>query len=91
MTNEVMLAHRHVDTDEPMRHVEDERVDGLRVSEYTCSCGFGAAVLSRVDEEKQGPAGPTRCRRPPRSHRRSGARSPLGGDRQSRVKWSGSW
>jgi hypothetical protein len=58
MTDEVMLAHRHVDTEEPMRHVEDERVDGLRVSEYACSCGFGAALLSRVDEEQQGASWP---------------------------------
>ena len=58
MSDEVMLAHRHVDAEEPMRHVEDERIDGLRVSEYSCSCGFGAAVLSRVEEEQQGVSWP---------------------------------
>jgi hypothetical protein len=58
MSNEVMVAHRHVDTEEQMKHVEDERIDGLRVSEYTCSCGFGAAVLSRVDDEEQGMSWP---------------------------------
>jgi hypothetical protein len=58
MTDEVMLAHRHVEGEEPMRHVEDERLHGLRVAEYACSCGFGAAVLSRADEEQQGASWP---------------------------------
>jgi len=64
MTDEVLVAHRHIDTEEPMKHVDDDRVDGLRVREYTCICGFGAAVLSRVDDEEQGASWPFTLRTP---------------------------
>jgi hypothetical protein len=64
MTDEVMLAHRHVEGEEPMRNVEDERIHGLRVAEYACSCGFGAAVLSRADEEQQGASWPYALKTP---------------------------
>jgi hypothetical protein len=41
-----------------MRAVDDDRVDGLRVREYACACGFVAAVLSRVEDEDPGTTWP---------------------------------
>ena len=45
------MVHRHEDEERPMRHLDDERIDGLRVREYTCDCGYIAAVLTRVRDE----------------------------------------
>jgi hypothetical protein len=58
MTDEVQLTHRHGDTEEPMNTVDDGRIDGLRVREFTCSCGFAAAVLSRVEDQEPGVSWP---------------------------------
>lgn len=58
MTDEVQLTHRHGDSEEPMNAVDDGRIDGLRVREFACSCGFAAAVLSRVEDEEPGVAWP---------------------------------
>ena len=54
MTDELLLTHRHEETQEPMHDVRDGRIDGLRVREYACGCGFGAAVLSRAEDEEPG-------------------------------------
>jgi hypothetical protein len=56
--DEVIINHRHGDAPTEMSTVDDERVDGLRVREYACSCGFAAAVLSRVDGEEPGKGWP---------------------------------
>lgn len=52
------MVHRHDDAERPMRHVDDERIDGLRVREFSCDCGYSVAVLSRVAEEQQGQSWP---------------------------------
>ena len=49
-----------------MQHVDDERIDGLKLREYACSCGFTAAVLTRVAEEQPGQSWPFRFREAPR-------------------------
>jgi hypothetical protein len=56
MTDTVAMTHRHDDGERAMRHVDDERIDGLRLREYTCDCGFSAAVLTRVAQERTGPS-----------------------------------
>ncbi len=64
MTEQVSIRHRHDDGEEPMLHVDDERIDGLRLREFTCRCGFSAAVLTRVAEERQGERWPFAFRTP---------------------------
>ena len=65
MIDEVLVTHRHDDGDEPMTPVDDDRVDGLRVREFTCRrCGFAAGVLSRVEDEQQGASWPYAFRTP---------------------------
>jgi hypothetical protein len=58
VAGEVLVSHSHGDGHEEMRPVDDDRVDGLRVREYSCTCGFVAAVLSRVDDEEPGASWP---------------------------------
>jgi hypothetical protein len=65
MTDHVEMTHRHADGDEPMAHVDDERIDGLQLREYTCPCGFSAALLTRVAEAHQGESWPFRFREAP--------------------------
>jgi hypothetical protein len=60
--DEVGMNHRHDDGERPMRHEDDERIDGLRLREYSCDCGFSAAVLTRVDSERQGASWPFQFR-----------------------------
>jgi hypothetical protein len=67
MNDDVTISHSHADGEQPMDHVSDERVDGLRLQEYTCSCGFSAAILTRVTEERQGQSWPFQFRSPPLS------------------------
>jgi hypothetical protein len=66
MPDEIDLHHRHPDTERRMAPGEDSRVDGLRVRQYECDCGYAAAVLSPVDEEEQGQSWPYRLVRPNR-------------------------
>ncbi len=54
MIDEVGMIHRHADGERPMRHEVDKRIDGLRLREYACECGFSAAVLTKVDAERPG-------------------------------------
>jgi hypothetical protein len=58
VVDEVLVTHTHGDAQQEMRPVDDDRVDGLRVREYACSCGFVAAVLSRVEDEQPGTTWP---------------------------------
>ena len=58
LVDEVSLAHAHGDEQYEMYAADDNRIDGLRVREYTCMCGFAAAVLSRVEDEQPGPKWP---------------------------------
>jgi hypothetical protein len=60
MTDEVQVTHRHGDNEEPMNPVDDGRIDGLRVRQYACACGFAAAVLNRVEDQEQGASWPYR-------------------------------
>jgi hypothetical protein len=53
-SDHVAVTHAHGGGDQPMQAVDDERIDGLRVREYTCVCGFTAAVLNRVEDEEPG-------------------------------------
>lgn len=64
MTDEVVVTHRHEDGDEPMAPAGDDRVDGLRLREYACGCGFGAAILSRIEDQTPGASRPFAFRRP---------------------------
>ena len=66
MTDEVTVIHRHGDGEQPMLPVGDDHVDGLRVREFACSCGFGTAVLSKVESESQGASWPYTMRDPAR-------------------------
>jgi hypothetical protein len=54
----VVIQHRHDDFERPMAPVDDSRVDGLRVRQFSCECGFGAAILSRNDPEEPGSSWP---------------------------------
>jgi hypothetical protein len=65
MTDNVAMIHRHDDDERPMRHIEDERIDGLRLRQYSCDCGFAAAVLTKVEEEHQGASWPFSFRMAP--------------------------
>jgi hypothetical protein len=65
MIDEVGMTHRHADGERPMRYQDDERIDGLRLREYSCDCGFSAAVLTRVPEEHQGESWPFNFRTSP--------------------------
>ena len=58
MTDQVDMTHRHDDGEQAMQHIDDERIDGLRLREYACACGFSAAVLTRVGDENQGQSWP---------------------------------
>jgi hypothetical protein len=60
MSDELVIQHRHPDDARSMAPVDDSRVDGLRVRQFACDCGYGAAVLSRVDELEPGPSWPYR-------------------------------
>lgn len=60
--DQLEITHRHADGAFEMSHVDDERIDGLRLREYSCSCGFTAAVLTRVAEEQQGQSWPFQFR-----------------------------
>lgn len=61
MEDEIVLTHRHDDAERhQMAAGNESRVDGLRVREYECPCGFSAAVLSRTTEEQIGPSWPFR-------------------------------
>jgi hypothetical protein len=63
MTDQLLVQHRHDEGDQHvMQHVDDERIDGLKLREYTCTCGFTAAVLTRVPEEQPGHSWPFRFR-----------------------------
>ena len=65
MTDNVAMIHRHDDDERPMHHIEDERIDGLRLRQYSCDCGFAAAVLTKVEEEHQGTSWPFSFRMAP--------------------------
>lgn len=58
LVDEVLVTHAHGDAQQEMRPVDDDRVDGLRVREYACTCGFVAAVLSRVEDQEPGTTWP---------------------------------
>ncbi len=60
--DQLAMTHRHADGEFEMAHVDDERIDGLRLRQYACSCGFTAAVLTRVAEEQQGQSWPFQFR-----------------------------
>jgi hypothetical protein len=60
MSDEVQVTHRHGESEEPMNAVDDGRVDGLRVRQYACACGFAAAVLSKVKDQEPGVTWPYR-------------------------------
>ena len=64
MSEQVLITHQHDDGEQPMEHVDDERIDGLRLRQYACGCGFTAAVLTRVAEERQGESWPFAFRAP---------------------------
>jgi hypothetical protein len=67
MSDDVRMHHHHAeDGEQVMQHVDAERIDGLKLREYTCSCGFTAAVLTRVEEELPGQSWPFRFREPGR-------------------------
>jgi hypothetical protein len=65
MSDEVGMNHRHADGERPMRHDDDERIDGLRLREFSCDCGYSAAVLTRMDSEQQGKSWPFQFRSQP--------------------------
>jgi hypothetical protein len=67
MSDDLVVTHRHADGEEPMQHLADDRVDGLRLQEYACPCGYSAAVLTRVAEEQQGHSWPFQFRSAPLS------------------------
>jgi hypothetical protein len=54
MADSLAITHGHANVDEPMRAASDERIDGLRVREFVCACGFVTAVLNRVEDEEPG-------------------------------------
>jgi hypothetical protein len=56
--DDVALTHAHSDIEQAMHPVGDDRIDGLRVREFACACGFAAALLSRVDDIDPGPSWP---------------------------------
>ena len=58
MIDEVGMIHRHSDGERLMRYQDDERIAGLRLREYSCDCGFSAAVLTKVDTEVPGKSWP---------------------------------
>jgi hypothetical protein len=58
MSDEVLITHRHLENEEPMDAVDDGRIDGLRVRQYACACGFAAAVLSRIEDQQPGMSWP---------------------------------
>jgi hypothetical protein len=58
MSDEVQVTHHHGESEEPMNAVDDGRIDGLRVRQYACACGFAAAVLSPVEDQEQGASWP---------------------------------
>jgi hypothetical protein len=64
MIDEVGMIHRHDDGEQPMRYQDDERIDGLRLREYSCDCGFSAAVLTKVEAEQPGRSWPFSFRSP---------------------------
>jgi len=64
MTDDVGMTHRHGEDERPMSHYDDSHVDGLRVRQFACECGFVAAVLSRVEDEAQGGSWPFSFRAP---------------------------
>ena len=57
------MTHAHGEGHQAMLAVDDERIDGLRVREYTCGCGFSAAVLNRVEDEEPSERWPFRFER----------------------------
>jgi hypothetical protein len=65
MIDEVDMIHRHADGERTMRFQDDERIDGLRLREFSCDCGFSAAVLTRMESESQGSSWPFRFRSQP--------------------------
>jgi hypothetical protein len=65
MIDEVGMIHRHDDGERPMRHGDEERIDGLRLREYSCDCGFSAAVLTRMETERPGTSWPFQFRTQP--------------------------
>ena len=58
MTDDIEIAHRHDDEATAMRTTDENRVDGLIVRQFTCDCGYVAAVLSPVDDEQPGSSWP---------------------------------
>jgi hypothetical protein len=64
MADEILISHRHPDGDQPMSAVGEQRIDGLRVRQFSCDCGFGAAILSRVEEMEPGVSWPFAFGRP---------------------------
>lgn len=64
MTNDVTVTHQHADEERAMQHVEDERVDGVRLRQYACDCGYTAAVLTRLEQERVGASWPFEFRSP---------------------------
>lgn len=54
----VKVEHPHQDRGQVMELVRVERVDGLALEHYACTCGHAVILLSRVDGERQGPSWP---------------------------------
>ena len=65
MIDEVGMTHRHADGERPMRHQDDERIDGLRLREFSCECGYSAAVLTKTEAERPGASWPFQFRTQP--------------------------
>ena len=58
MPDEIEINHRHDDGGRPMTRTDEDRIDGLVVRQFSCDCGYGAAVLSRLDDEEPGGSWP---------------------------------
>ena len=65
MTDQVDMTHRHTDGEQAMQRVDDERIDELYVRQFTCTCGFTAAVLTRAADEQPAPRWPLGVESPP--------------------------
>lgn len=66
MEDEILITHQHRDTERHrMAPGNESTVDGLRVREYECPCGFSAALLSRNRDVDPGPSWPFRWRARP--------------------------
>lgn len=58
MTDEVVVEHAHEDGRGAMELARIERVDGLLVRHYLCTCGHRIVVLAQIEGEQQGTSWP---------------------------------